>query len=90
MNLHLKNDHDLAVHDSVKRTRIGASEASHFGEMEDYVYLRMIEREWKRPLLDEDRHPPSWLDADVSPRASIVVLWSYFENVERRLASDSN
>ena len=25
MNLRLKNDHDLAVQDSVKRTRIGAS-----------------------------------------------------------------
>ena len=27
------------------------------GRFEDWVYLRMIEHEWKRPVLDTDRFP---------------------------------
>jgi hypothetical protein len=30
------------------------------GRYEDWVYLRMIEREWKRPVLEQDRFPSSW------------------------------
>jgi hypothetical protein len=46
----------------------------------------MMEREWKRPLRDDDRYlgfPP---DVSPSPRASIVLLfWSYFETRIERL-----
>lgn len=56
------------------------------GRYEDWVYLRMIEREWKRPVLDDDRFPGSPPDAGPSPRASIVILfWSYFETRIARL-----
>lgn len=58
------------------------------GRYEDYVYLQMMEREWKRP------NSPS--DIEISPdiaklatRASIVILfWSYFETrIDRLLRS---
>ncbi len=56
------------------------------GRYEDWVYLQMIEREWKRPVLQEDRFPGSSPDAGPSPRASIVILfWSYFETRIERL-----
>jgi hypothetical protein len=56
------------------------------GRYEDWVYLQMIEREWKRPVLEEDRFPGSSPDAGPSPRASIVILfWSYFETRIERL-----
>lgn len=56
------------------------------GRHEDWVYLRMIEREWKRPLMDEDRLPGVAPNAGPSPRASIVLLfWSYFETRIERL-----
>jgi hypothetical protein len=59
------------------------------GRYEDWVYLRMMEREWKRPVLDEDRFPGLSASAGPSPRASIVILfWSYFETrIERLLRS---
>jgi hypothetical protein len=55
------------------------------GRYEDWVYLGMIEREWKRPVRDDDRYPGTPSDAGPSPRASIVLLfWSYFETrIER-------
>jgi hypothetical protein len=50
------------------------------GRYEDWVYLRMMEREWKRPLLSDEPSP------EMSPRASIVILfWSYFETRIDRL-----
>jgi hypothetical protein len=56
------------------------------GRYEDYVYLNMIEREWKRPVLDSDRFPGFSSDGGPSPRASIVLLfWSYFETRIERL-----
>jgi hypothetical protein len=56
------------------------------GRYEDWIYLRMIEREWKRPVLEEDRFPGSPSDTGPSPRASIVILfWSYFETRIERL-----
>lgn len=46
----------------------------------------MIEREWKRPVLDLDRFPGFPPDGGPSPRASIVFLfWSYFETRIERL-----
>jgi hypothetical protein len=55
------------------------------GRFEDYIYLKMIEREWKRPVLESDqlelpagRRP--------SPRAAIALLfWTYFETRIERL-----
>lgn len=56
------------------------------GRYEDWVYLRMMEREWKRPVLEEDRFPGSSAEPEPSPRASIVILfWSYFETRIERL-----
>lgn len=57
------------------------------GRYEDWVYLGMIEREWKRTL---DREDPflsaSPLGGGPSPKAAIVVLfWSYFETRIERL-----
>lgn len=55
------------------------------GRIEDYMYLNMLEREWRRPLADasQDRigSPGS-----ASQRSAIVVLyWSYFETRFERL-----
>ncbi len=56
------------------------------GRYEDYMYLDLLEREWRRPVPDSDevgvidpsRHP--------SPRAAIVMqFWSYFETRIERL-----
>ena len=56
------------------------------GRYEDWVFLEMMEREWKRPVLEEDRFPGIPLNAGPSPRASIVILfWSYFETRIDRL-----
>src|SRR5271168_3314296 len=56
------------------------------GRYEDWIYLKMIEREWKRPVLDADSFPGFSTDDGPSPRASIVLLfWSYFETRIERL-----
>jgi hypothetical protein len=60
------------------------------GRYEDWVYLRMIEHEWKRPVLEEDRFPGSSPETGPSPRASIVILfWSYFETRIERLLREA-
>jgi len=56
------------------------------GGYEDWIYLGMMEREWKRPVLYSDRFPGFSPDKEPSPRASIVLLfWSYFETRIERL-----
>ena len=56
------------------------------GRYEDWVYLGMMEREWKRPVLEVDRFPSFTPNGGPSPRASIVLLfWSYFETRIERL-----
>jgi hypothetical protein len=56
------------------------------GRYEDWVYLGMMEREWRRPVREKDRHPGFPADTGPSPRASIVLLfWSYFETRIERL-----
>jgi hypothetical protein len=56
------------------------------GRYEDWVYLQMIEREWKRPVLEADRLPGFSAGDGPSLRASIVILfWSYFETRIERL-----
>lgn len=53
---------------------------------EDYMYLEMLEREWKRPVTDADRVRVFDLARQPSPRAAIVVqFWSYFETRIERL-----
>ena len=65
----------------VTTTALGAE-----GRYEDYVYVSMMEREWKRPLLDADPAAGTFMDSGMSPRATIVVLfWSYFETRIERL-----
>lgn len=56
------------------------------GRYEDWVYLAMLEREWLRPLTDEDR----FLDVAETSRPSaraviVVVFWAYFETRIERL-----
>lgn len=56
------------------------------GRYEDYVYLKMMEREWKRPLTESDRFLDISESSRPSPRAIIaVVFWSYFETRIERL-----
>jgi len=72
------------------------------GRYEDWVYLHMLEREWKRPGTPAEEIPGFQHSQHASPRAAIVVLfWSYFEtkmgrllragmhNVPPRLAEDT-
>ena len=48
---------------------------------EDYVYLQLMEREWKRPDQYLVSKEESHFVSDVSSRAAIVlVFWSYFES----------
>lgn len=55
------------------------------GRGEDWVYLQLIEREWKRPVLPTELLSPGPGPAP-SARAGIVVLfWSYFETRIERL-----
>jgi hypothetical protein len=53
---------------------------------EDWVYLRMLEREWKRPLVDADRFPDVPEPSRPAARAAFVLIfWSYFETRIDRL-----
>jgi len=66
---------------TVTTTAMGAE-----GRYEDWVYLSMMEREWKRPLLEADPAAGTFMNSGMSPRATIVVLfWSYFETRIERL-----
>jgi hypothetical protein len=56
------------------------------GRYEDWIYLQMLEREWKRPAAETDRLAETDPTRQPSPRAAIVVLfWSYFETRINRL-----
>jgi len=56
------------------------------GRYEDWVYLKMLEREWKRPVLESDRFMDIAESNRPSPQAAIVLLfWSYFETRIERL-----
>jgi hypothetical protein len=57
---------------------------------EDWVYLMMLEREWKRELSGADYLPGVIQSAKPSPRASVVlVFWSYFETRINRLIEEA-
>ena len=50
------------------------------GGYEDWTYLRMLEREWFRPLSQADRFGAISGKDGPSPRAiMVIVFWSYFE-----------
>lgn len=56
------------------------------GRYEDYVYLTMLEREWLRPISDEDRFLSLAESTRPSPRAvAVLVFWTYFETRLERL-----
>jgi hypothetical protein len=57
------------------------------GRYEDYVYLDMLEREWKPPVVIEQIQ--TLAGTPPSPRAGIVLLyWSYFgTRIDRLLRS---
>jgi hypothetical protein len=60
------------------------------GRYEDWVYLMMLEREWKRPLTDADRFPTVAESSRPAARSVIVlVFWSYFETRIERLLRES-
>ena len=52
----------------------------------DWVYLMVLEREWKRPLVDADRYPQIAESHRPAPHVAIVLIfWSYFETRIERL-----
>src|SRR5260370_40806471 len=60
------------------------------GRCEDWVYLKMLEREWKRPLPDADEFSAIPAARRPAARGVIVLLfWSYFETRIERLLRDS-
>jgi hypothetical protein len=60
------------------------------GRYEDWVYLRMLENEWKRPIGDADRFLDIAEQHRPSPRAVIVIVfWTYFETRIERLLREA-
>jgi hypothetical protein len=60
------------------------------GRYEDWVYLKMLETEWKRPLSEGDHFLSVVESKRPSPRSVIaVVFWSYFETRIERLLRES-
>lgn len=56
------------------------------GRYEDYVYLNMLEYEWRRPVSKYDEL--SFLNQDKRPAAKaiiVLVFWTYFETRIERL-----
>lgn len=70
---------DIAGQKIMTNTYMGAE-----GRSEDYVYLQLIEREWKRPVKPVGAAGSP--DEQPSARAGIVILfWAYFETRIERL-----
>lgn len=59
------------------------------GRYEDYVYLNMLEYEWRRPVSKYDQF--NFLNRDERPAAKaiiVLIFWTYFETrIERLLNS---
>jgi len=69
-----------------REERIQATFMGAEGRYEDWIYLKMMEHEWRRPVLETDHFPGAAPATGPSPRASIVILfWSYFETRIERL-----
>ena len=65
---------------------VHATFAGAEGRYEDYMYLQMMEREWKRPLQEAEQLSTLAEPKAPSPRAAIVItFWSYFETRIERL-----
>ena len=60
------------------------------GRYEDYVYLNMLEYEWRRPVSKYDKL--SFLSQDKRPAAKaiiVLVFWTYFETRIERLLDNA-
>ena len=66
-------------------TRVPSAYPGAEGRYEDWIYLRMLEREWLRPV-EADLYDSIPEDHRPSARAIVVlVFWSYFETRIERL-----
>lgn len=66
-------------------TQMGAE-----GRYEDHVYLQMLEREWLRPISDEDRFLTVIKEHRPAARAVVIlVFWTYFETKIQRLIAET-
>jgi hypothetical protein len=83
----LIGDNDVVhLRENLRYTTIAPASCGAEGRYEDWVYLQMLEREWKRPVAESDRLSQSDPTRQPSARAAIVVLfWSYFETRIERL-----
>jgi hypothetical protein len=78
-------EYTIRLADGTERQVVGGLMGAE-ARYEDWVYLRMLEREWKRPLVDADRFPDIPESSRPAARASLVlVFWSYFETRIDRL-----
>ncbi len=69
------------IESKVEQAYMGAED-----RYEDYVYLDMLEYEWRRPISDFERFNALSEDKRPSPRAIMVlVFWTYFETRIERL-----
>jgi hypothetical protein len=51
------------------------------GRYEDYVYLNMLEREWLKPLTNDDLFMDIFEGCRPAPRAAVILIfWTYFES----------
>jgi hypothetical protein len=88
----LPDDPWLIVPDekSGQEMRLVRAYAGAEGRYEDWVYLRMIEQEWKRPLTEADEFKDiSGPDRPSARAAIVIVFWSYFETRIDRLLRQS-
>lgn len=70
--IRLEDGQELTVHRSYR----GAET-----RYEDYVYLQLLEREWKRTMQELTSREKSHFLSDVSDGAAIVLIfWTYFES----------
>jgi hypothetical protein len=77
---------EVPLHEYLRLITIAPALMGAEGRYEDWIYLQMLEREWKRPVTDADRLSQLDPNRQPSPRAAIVVLfWSYFETRVERL-----
>lgn len=69
-----------------REVTVPAAFAGAEGRYEDWIYLQMMEREWKRPVTGAEELIFPDPSSRPSARAALVVLfWSYFETRIERL-----
>lgn len=80
-------DHDvLQLHEHLRLIAAAPAAMGAEGRYEDWLYLQMLEREWKRHVTEADLLSQPEAIRHASPRAAIVILfWSYFETRVERL-----